>query len=133
ALLLVALGQSIAVGSLWLTEPALEAHTRIALGVITLIGVAWAVFAAWVLMARRPLLARDGVIAGRMAVIFTSVFAAGSFAIGIFKGGMAPFAAGTTGSVMLAVAVAMLLRARRKHAALAARRAELEREIASGA
>lgn len=133
ALLLVSLAQSIAIGSLWLTEPALKTHTTIALGAMTLIGAAWAVFAAWVLMARRPLLARDGVVAGRMAVIFTCVFAAGSFAIGIIKGGTAPFGAGATGLVMLAVAVAMWVRARRKHAALLARRAELERQIESGA
>lgn len=132
-LLLVALGQSIAVGSLWLTEPALKAHTAIALGVMTLIGLSWSVFAAWVLTARRPLLARDSVVAGRMAVIFASVFVAGSLAMGVLTGGTAPLAAGATGVVMLAVAVAMLIRARRKHAALVARRAELERQIAGSA
>ncbi|HET9473827.1 MAG TPA: hypothetical protein VFO82_08035 [Steroidobacteraceae bacterium] len=129
ALLLVAAAMTAVVLSLWLTEPALPARTQAAFGVISLIGCAWVGFALWALTARRPLFARDAVIAGTLAVVFTSLFVTGALGAVIVSGAAAAFGALATGVVMLAVAVWNLIGARRRHAALAARRRELENAL----
>ena len=129
-LLLLASAMSAVVLALWLTEPALPARTQAAFGVLSVIGLAWVGFACWALRARRPLFARDEVIAGTMAVVFTSVFAAGALAAVIVSGAAAAFGALLTGAGMLATAVWRLLRAQRRFAQLAVRRAELERALA---
>ena len=129
ALLLVASAMSAVVLSLWLTEPALPARTQAAFGVLSVIGIAWVGFASWALRARRPLFARDEVIAGTLAVVFTSVFAAGALAAVIATGTPAAFGALLTGGVMLAIAVWRLVSARRRFARLAVRRAELEQKM----
>ena len=129
-LLLVSLAMSVVTGALWLTEPALPARASIALAVLTAIGASWAAFAIWVLTRRRVLFARHSIVAGRMAVTFTSIFAAGAIAVGLTSGGTAPFAAAGCGLVMLAAAVAVLRRAHRAYDRLAARRQELEAALA---
>jgi len=126
ALLLVAAAMTAMVLSLWLTEPALPARTQAAFGVMSLIGGAWVSFALWALMARRPLFARDAVIAGALSVVFTSMFVTGALVAVIVSGAAAAFGALGTGVVMLAISVWNLASARRRHAALAARRRELE-------
>jgi len=130
-LLLAALMMTIVVASLWVTEPALPPRTRIAFAGMIVVGLAWITFALWVLTRRRVLLARHRVVAGRMAVIFTSVFVAGALAVGYTAGGAAPFAAAVTGVAMLAGAVVLLIRAQRTVARLSARREALERELGS--
>jgi hypothetical protein len=130
ALLLAATAMSVVVAALWMTEPALPARTQAAFGVMTVIGVSWVALAAWVLSARRPLYARDRVIAGRMAVAFTTVFAFGGLIALLNGGGEASVAAFSTGLVMLAMSFAALRAARQRFGALSARRAELERSIA---
>jgi hypothetical protein len=130
ALLLVALAVTIAIASLWLTEPSLPLRTHIAFGVMVGIGVSWAVYAAWVLTRRRVLLAGHQVIAARMAVAFTTIFVIGSLALGIWGSvGRSAYAAAALGSVMLMVAVAMLLSARRRFEELMQRRRTLEQEL----
>ncbi len=129
ALLLVAAGMTVVITSLWLTEPALVPRAQIAFGVMTMIGIAWSAFAIWVLSARRPLFAYDSVVAGRMAVAFNGTFLAGALLIGVTSGGRAPFAAAAMGAVMLICAFIVLARARRKRAALVARRDALVREL----
>jgi hypothetical protein len=131
ALLLVSMAMTVVVVSLWLTEPALPVRTRVAFGAMTVIGVAWMVFAGWVLTTRRVLLGRDNVVAGRLAVTFTAVFVAGALLVGYSAGGRAPFAAAAIGVGLLGVAIALLVRARRRVAALTARRDALERELGS--
>ena len=132
ALLLASLTMTVVVASLWLTEPALPTRTQAAFGVLTVIGVSWSAFAAWVLTTRRPLLGRDSVVAGRLAVTFTTTFILGALALGIMNGGRAPYAAAAMGLVLLASGVALLVRADRRVAALTARRETLEREIGRG-
>lgn len=129
ALLLVSMAMTVVVVSLWLTEPALPVRTRVAFGAMTVIGLAWMVFAGWVLTTRRVLLGRDSVVAGRLAVTFTAVFVAGALLVGYSTGGKAPFAAAAAGVGLLGVAVALLVRARRRVAGLMARRDALERDL----
>lgn len=125
ALLLVAAGMTAVIASLWLTEAALPARTQWAFGVMSAIGASWVVLAFWALRARRPLFARDRVIAGGMAVTFTSMFVIGGIAAVVMAGNAASYGVLATGALMLAVALKVWSSARRRFAALAARRAAL--------
>jgi hypothetical protein len=130
ALLLAALGMTVVVMSLWLTEPALPLRTHAAFAVMTAIGLSWSAFAIWVLTSRRVLFARQRILAGRMAVTFAAVFTVGALTIALAMGAAAALAAAGTGVVMVAVAVVVLRRAHRASARLMARRDALERELA---
>lgn len=129
ALLLVSLLMTVAVGSLWVTEPALPLRTHVAFAGLIAIGAAWAAYAAWVLTRKRPLLARHRVAAGVMAVTFTGTFAAGSTVLAMASGRTAAAAAAVAGTAMCGAALALLLRARRERARLILRRDELAREL----
>ena len=129
-LLLTSLAMSVVTGALWLTEPALPARTSIALVLMTAIGASWVAFATWVLTRRRVLFARHSIVAGRMAVAFTSIFVVGTLAIALTDGGTAAFAAAGCGLVMVAGAVVMLRRAHRAFDRLESRRRELEADLA---
>jgi len=129
ALLLVSSAFTVALGSLWATEPSLPTRTHAAFGVLLVIGVSWSIYAIWVLTQRRVLLARQRVIAGRMAVTFSATFTLGAALVGVSTGRSAGFAAAVLGVVMFIVVFALLARARRRFDALAARRAMLEREL----
>lgn len=121
------------VGSLWMTEPPLPLRTQIGFGVMVGIGLSWVGFAVWVLTHRRPLLAGHRIVAGRMAVAFTSLFVLGAVAVGVATGGSAPYAAAALGLAMLAVAVVLLRRGHVTTARLRERRAILERELGRSA
>jgi len=129
ALLLASSALTVALGSLWATEPSLPTRTHAAFGALLVIGVAWTIYAAWVLSRRRVLLARHRIVAGRMAVTFTATFAVGAALVGITTGRAAAFAAAGLGVVMCAIALALLARAHRRFDALVERRARLEREL----
>lgn len=133
ALLLAAVSMSAVVASLWLTEPALPTRTRAAFGALTVIGLSWAGFALWVLTHRRVLLGRQGIVAGRMAVTFSTVFLAGALAVGVTGGPRAAFGAAGVGVVMVGAAVVTLVLAHRRVDRLAERRRALEREIGGAA
>lgn len=128
-LLLVALMVTVVVGSLWLTEPALPLRTQLGFAMMVVIGLSWVAFALWVLARRRVLLARHRVVAGRMAVTFTALFALGALTLGYETGRAAPYGAAATGLVLLAGAVAILAQANRTVARLTERRQTLEREL----
>jgi hypothetical protein len=132
ALLLGSLTMTIVVAALWLSEPALPARTQAAFGLMSLIGLSWASFALWVLTARRTLLGRDRIVAGRMAVAFTTAFIAGALALGYVNGGTAPYSAAAMGLALLAAAVSLLVRAHRRVASLTSRREALERDLGRG-
>ncbi len=125
-LLLVSVAMTVLVGSLWLTEPLLPVRAQLAFGVMTFIGLCWSALAFWVLRARRPLFARDRVIAGRMAVAFTSMFVSCAVVAVVQTGNAASFGMLALGAIMLAAAIKVLTGARRRFAALVARRAEIE-------
>jgi hypothetical protein len=129
ALLLVSLAMATAIGSLWATEPLLPARTHVAFGVMVAIGLSWAVYATWVLTTRRVLLGRHRLVAARMSVAFSSVFVLGCLLLAVATGHRAGYVAGGSGVVLLAVAVAMLVRARREVTRLDARRRTIERTL----
>lgn len=131
ALLLVALTMSVAVGSLLATEPALPLRTQLAFGAMLAIGLGWVGFASWVLTTRQVLFGRHRVVAGRMAVTFTSVFAVSSLLVAVTTGQPSAYMAAGPGVLMVGAAVWMLARARRAVARLTTRRMQLERELAA--
>lgn len=132
ALGLVAAIMTAIVGSLWATEPSLPLRTQVGFAVMVGIGLSWVGFAIWVLTHRRPLLADHRIVAGRMAVTFTSLFVVGAVIVGLTAGGSAPYAAAALGGVMLGVAIVLLARAHRASRRLRERRAALERELGRG-
>ncbi len=130
-LLVVSLGGAGVTGALLATEPALPLRTSIALAAMVAVGLSWAAFATWVLTRRRVLLAEHRVVAARMATGFTALFTLGAWGIGRWgEFGRGADAAVAVGLVMLAVAVSVLVRARRRFHELSRRRAELERRLA---
>lgn len=129
ALLLLASTMSIAVGSLWLTEPALKPRTEIALAVLTGIGLCWVGFAVWVLAFRRVLLAWHDIVAARLAVTFCAAALSGSLWLGFGEGNAAAKAASIVFAAMLVCAGLLLARARRRLTRLMARRAALEAHL----
>ena len=129
ALLLSSLAMTIVVTSLWLTEPYLPLRTRIAFGVMVVIGLSWTAFAVWVLTHRRILLARHRIVAGRLAVTFSAVFALGALTASAVTQRPEALAAAGLGMVMLGVAVVLLVRAHREFSRLLNRRDALGREI----
>jgi pimeloyl-ACP methyl ester carboxylesterase len=131
ALLLAGLASAGVSGSLLIGERGLPARTIAALIVITAVGLSWAAFAAWTLAHRRALLAKQELIASYMAVAFTALFTAGAAAVGWSTQMEASWLAAGTGLVMLGVAGALLMRARRRVAELRSRRAELERRLSA--
>ena len=128
-LLLAASTMTVVVSALLLTEPALPRRTSIALAVMAAIGLSWITFAAWVLTHKRILLGRHRIVAGRLAVSFSSVFVGGAVLVGYSTGSAAAFAAAALGVAMLALAVVVLARAKRAFTHLLKRREDLERQL----
>ena len=129
ALLLAALTMTGVIAALWATEPTLPLRVQIAFGLMVGIGASWVGFAVWVLTTRRILLARHRIIAGRMAVTFTSLFVLGALGLGITTGRPEPYKAAAVGVVMLGAAVWTLIHAHRSFTRLTERRNLLEKEI----
>ena len=129
ALLLAGLTMTGVIGTLWATEPTLPLRVHIAFGLMVGIGASWAAFAVWVLTARRILLARHRIIAGRMAVTFTSLFVVGALGLGIATARPEPYKAAAVGVVMLGAAAWTLIHAHRSFSRLTERRNLLEKEI----
>jgi hypothetical protein len=132
-LALVASAMTIVMVSLLLTEPVLPARTATAFVLLALIGGGWMAYSGWVLTARRVMLARQRVVAGRLAVAFTAVFAGGCAALALVGGAPAAWPAGAMGGGLFLVALVRWRRAATPHARLLARRDRLEREVAEGA
>lgn len=128
ALLLGALMMCVLLGALLWTETGLPGRTQAALSVMLAIGVCWVGYALWVLTHRKTLLANHRVVAGWMAVAFTTLFLAGTAALAWVTGGNGYLAAVGMGMVMLAVAIFMLVRAHRRVGRLRALLRELERQ-----
>jgi len=128
-LLLVALMMCVLLGALLATESDLPGRTQAALAVMLGIGASWVAYALWVLRNRRPLLGNHRIVAGWMAVAFTTLFLAGALAMTITADGTIFPVAAAAGAAMLALAVAVLIQAYRHVARLHARRRELERQL----
>jgi len=131
ALLLAALAAVGVTVSLWATEASLPLRTHVAFGAVTLVGLCWTAYAWWVLRTRRVLLATHRVVAARMAVVFSAVFAVACVAVALMtSSGAAAFGAAAFGCVMCAAAAWLLRRAHLKVAALRSRRDEIARALA---
>jgi predicted signal transduction protein with EAL and GGDEF domain len=133
ALLLAALTMTAVVTALWVTEPVLPLRAQIGFALIVAIGLSWIVFAIWALTHRRILFARHQIIAGRMAVIFTTVFLLGTLVVGYSTGRPDAYKATAVGIVLLGMAVVVLVRAKRAFARLVSRRDALARELGRSA
>jgi len=131
-LALAATAMTVVVTSLWLTEPALPLRTTIAFGALTGIGLAWLTFSLWVLRSKHVLLARHRVVAGQLAVSFSSVFVAGCLLLGFASPSRAVWAASAMGIALLVIGVVVWRRANTAHTKLVARRNALERELSGG-
>lgn len=128
-LLAAALSGTVVTLSLFITEPDLPLRTRAAFAVLSLIGMGWAGYAVWVLTQRRVLYVRQQVVAGWMAVSFTSVFTLGALAIGVGSELPVGFVAAAMGLAMIGAALVLLSRAQRRLAALTAKRRALEMQM----
>ena len=78
-------------------------------------------------------MAQHRVVAGVMAVAFTSVFFGSAFVTALATGTTLAATASVTGGAMLVLAIALLMQARRRVAELQTRRRELERLLGQGA
>jgi hypothetical protein len=133
ALLLAALTMTAVVAALWVTEPVLPLRAQIGFALMVAMGSSWIVFAIWALTHRRILFARHQIVAGRMAVTFTTVFLLGTLVVGYSTGRPEAYKATAVGLVLLGMAVAVLVRARRAFARLVSRRDALARELGRSA
>lgn len=133
ALLLTSLLFSVGLTALWWTEPTLPMHTHLAFGAMTLIALAWTIFALRVLAGPRVMFVHHRIVAGRMAVVFTSLFVAGAVSVGLLTANPAAYLAAVFGLVLVAVAVLVLDQARRAFAELDQRRQALEHDRRKGA
>lgn len=121
------------IGYLWATEPdPLPARTQAAFAALIAIGLAWTVFGGWALT-RHPLFAVDRVIAGWLAVVFSTLLTAGMVVLAVSRGGGAgALASAGLGLIAVAVAVAALVRARVYRRDLLTRQRSLEDGNAPG-
>lgn len=126
---LVASAMTIMIVSLWLTEPALPLRTQIAFAALTGINVAWTAFSLWVLRTKRVMLARHRQVAGRLAVVFASVFTVGCLILTFTVKAGAARPAFAMSLVLLAVAAVIWRRAELAYARLVTRRTQLETEL----
>jgi hypothetical protein len=116
--------------SLWLTEPHLPLRTQIAFGLLVVINLVWTFFCGWALTRKKVLYARQGVIAGRLAALWSAVFVGGALIVGYTsghaRGGMM---AAMTGLVFLAFALVVLRRALARHQKLLRLRRSLDLDL----
>ena len=131
-LLLAASTMTAVITALLITEPSLPLRASVALGVLAVIGSSWVAFSCWVLTRRRILLGRHRVVAGRMAVTFSSVFCAGALIVGYASSNRSATAAAALGTLMLLISTTLLIRATRDVRRLSHRRLELERQLGRG-
>jgi hypothetical protein len=129
ALLLLTTGFSVALVSLLLTEENLPVRAAAGLLASLAINLVWAIYAAWVLAVRRTMLFNHRVVAGRIAVAATTLFALGSVALGVMTGATAAYLAAGLGLGLVAVAAVLLGRARRDFSELQLRRSQLEARL----
>lgn len=121
---------AVLIGSLWATEPAaLPIRTQIAFGGMITAGLVWAGFAVWVLV-RRPVFAVDRMIAGCLALAFSTLGTVGTTVVALTRGSVAgALISGALGVVMTVLAAVLLIRARAYRRELHARGRDLESRL----
>lgn len=131
-LLVAAACMGLLVLALLLTEPALPLRTQAAFGVMLLIAASWVGYSAWTLTHRRPLMHAHRVVAGTLASAFSGLFAVAALTAAAMTHSQAALLAGGLGTLMLTIALALLIKARRQRRALLARRDALQRALGEG-
>ena len=107
---------AVALLSLWLTEPRLPARTHVAFALLVIINISWSTLCGWALAQKKVLYARQGVIAGRLAVLWSAMFVVGALAAGYASGHTgAGFLAALMGTVLLGGGLVVLRGATRRH------------------
>lgn len=129
ALFLVTTGASVTLVSLLATEQGLPSRTTAALAALLVINLSWMAYAAWVLTARRAMLYNHRVVAGWIAVVAAAAFSAGASAIGAATQAAAAYSAAGSGLALLAIAIFLLMRAKRNYRTLQMRRSKLEARL----
>lgn len=129
ALLLVAIGATVSLTSLLATEEGLPLRTWAGLLALLMINVGWGSYAAWVLAVRRTMLSNHRVVAGRIALGASTLFALSAAALGIVTGAAAAYLAAGIGLALLIVAAIVLSRAKQNLRTLQRRRTELETRL----
>jgi hypothetical protein len=119
---------STVVGSLLATEPGLPVRTRIALGVLLLIGLSWTAFWIWALTGRRVLLAHQKLAAARLALACTTLFCLGFTSLWLLTGEASAAVAAVGGLGLMGAAGAIWFLARRRYQALKALEVDLSKE-----
>jgi hypothetical protein len=109
---------------LWATEPDLPGRTQAAFAAIVVVGLAWVAYGTWVLRYRTPLFARDRVVAAWLSLAACGLLAIPVAAVSLSRDRLR-VAALVTMLVLVAAAIANLVRARGQRAALLRRRREL--------
>ena len=128
-LALVASAMTIVVSALWLTEPALPLRTSVAFAMLTGIGLGWLAFSIWVLRAKRTIPARQRVVAGRLAVAFSGMFAVSCLAFAIVTNTSLAWTASAMSLIWLTAALVLWRRAATALAQLLIRRELLEQQV----
>lgn len=128
-LLLAATGMAILVTALLLTEPGLPPRTVLAFAALLGVAACWMGYSGWVLSRRRPLFQRHRVVAGTMATVFSGSFTLVTAGAALVTGSALAWTAALMGAGMLVGAALLLTHARRRNAALVARRDALMAQV----
>jgi hypothetical protein len=131
ALLLGSSAMAIVLTSLLATEPGLPSRTLWSFVLMLLISLCWVAYAVWALHTRITLLAQHRIIAGRLAVAFSTIFVVSAVAAAI-HGVPAAALAAVFGAIGLAGALLLLRKAQQHRVDLLQRRDELQRQLTQG-
>ncbi len=131
ALLLVALIVTIAVASLWLTEPVLPLRTHLAFGLIVVAGLGWSGYFGRVLLHRQTPYSGHRIAAATLGAFVSALFAAAALVLATMQPQVAAVAIGAAMPMLALLVAAVWLRQRavRQRAALIARRDQLAAEL----
>ncbi len=132
AVLFGALATAGVTGALLVGEDGLPTRTKLAFATIVVAGLAWAGLSVWVLARRRVLFSAQRIATAWLAVVLSAVFLGGALGAPWFLHQRPSGSAGALGAVMLAVAIGVLIQAKRRHRALRRRRADIEARLAAG-
>ncbi|GLW26763.1 hypothetical protein Mame01_68050 [Microbispora amethystogenes] len=125
AALLAGVTGAVFMGTLWWTEPGpLPGRTHLAFALLTVFCLAWAAYGGWLLTRRIPLFATDQVIAAWIGLVASLATTAVVTVVAVQRGAGVglPLA---VGGVFVAVALALVVRAQARRAALLRRKHEL--------
>ncbi|MBO4270808.1 hypothetical protein [Microbispora triticiradicis] len=125
AALLAGVAGAVFMGTLWWTEPGpLPGRTHLAFALFTVFCLVWAAYGGWLLTRRIPLFATDQVIAAWIGLVASLATTAVVTVVAVQRGAGVglPLA---VGGVFVAAALALVVRAQVRRAALLRRKHEL--------